>query len=462
MFVGIDFGTTNTVAAVIEANSDGLPRVLPLDGDSAALRTMLYVEREGGMHIGSEAIRMYREQNVGRVPRFSKQWVGEIEIEIGELNVKGYDVGASVTAVVDAYADVDADAPGRLIHALKGPLATDYRGTHLFGADYTLEALIAAFLAQLRERIVQQVGREVNRAVFGRPVHFANAATDDDDMRAQKRLREAARLAGFDEVAFEMEPIGAGLAFAAQRPLSQGQHALVFDFGGGTLDVAVLRAKRDGLDVLATGGVGIGGDTFDRAIFRRALLPWFGGDVRWGQQRAPLPAHILDALGDWQDIPALATAETLRFLREAQPSSDDPLRLMALEDLISKGYAYDLYERVEAAKVALSSQRMAVIAYDSGAASVWQPMTRAQFESAIARERRAIGNVVDEALARAGVDASQVDVVVRTGGSSSIPCFVDVLAERFGREKIVEQALFTGVAAGLAVRAQELGMAANA
>jgi hypothetical chaperone protein len=460
MFVGIDFGTTNTVAAVIER--DGPPRVLPLDGDSAALRTMLYVEREGAMRVGSQAIQTYREQNVGRVPRFSKQWVGEIEIEIGELNVKGYDVGASVTAVVDAYADVDADAPGRLMHALKGPLATNYRGTHLFGVDYTLEALIAAFLMQLRERIAAQTGSDVTRAVFGRPVHFANAATDDDDMRAQERLREAARLAGFDEVAFEMEPIGAGLAFAAQHPLSEGQHALVFDFGGGTLDVAVLSAKRDGLDVLATGGVGIGGDTFDRAIFRRALLPWFGGDVRWGPQHAPLPAHILDALGDWQDIPALATAETLRFLREAQPTSDDPLRLMALEDLISKGYAYDLYERVEAAKVALSSQRVAVIAYDSGAVSVWQPLTRAQFESAIARERRAIGNVVDEALARAGVDASAVDVVVRTGGSSSIPCFVDVLAERFGREKIVEQDLFTGVAAGLAVRARELGLKANA
>jgi hypothetical chaperone protein len=183
--------------------------------------------------------------------------------------------------------------------------------------------------------------------------------------------------------------------------------------------------------------------------------------VRWGPQRAPLPTHILDALGDWQNIPALCTAETLRFLREAQVTSDDPLRLMALEDLISKGYAYDLYERVEAAKMALSSQRVAVIAYDSGAVSVWQPLTRAQFESAIARERRAIGGVVDETLAHAGLDAAPVDVVVRTGGSSSIPCFVDVLAERFGREKIIEQDLFTGVAAGLAVRARELDLKAN-
>ena len=75
MFLGIDFGTTNTVAAVMNG---GNVRVLPLDDQSATLRTMLYIEREGNIRAGADAIRTYREQNVGRVPRFSRQWVGEI------------------------------------------------------------------------------------------------------------------------------------------------------------------------------------------------------------------------------------------------------------------------------------------------------------------------------------------------------------------------------------------------
>ena len=188
MFLGIDFGTTNTVAAVKDGSG---VRVLPLDpstlrqaqgsGESATLRTMLYIEREGKIRAGADAIRAYREQNVGRVPRFSRQWVGEIEVEIGELNVKGYDVGGSVTAIVDAFADVDADAPGRLIHSLKSPLATNYKGTRLFGKDYSLEALIAEFLMRLRSRITELTGREPRNAVFGRPVHFANAASRDAD-----------------------------------------------------------------------------------------------------------------------------------------------------------------------------------------------------------------------------------------------------------------------------------------
>jgi hypothetical chaperone protein len=462
MYLGIDFGTTNTVAAAIDNAS---VRVLPLDpstgsGESATLRTMLYVEREGKIRAGADAIRTYREQNVGRVPRLSKQWVGEIEVEIGELNVKGYDVGASVTAIVDAFADVDADAPGRLIHSLKGPLATPYKGTRLFGKDYSLEALIAEFLMRLRARIAELTGSEPRNAVFGRPVHFANAATREADALAQSRLLQAAQMAGFERVIFEAEPVGAALAYGVQGTGSR--HVLVFDFGGGTLDVAVVRFAGDAHEVLATGGIGIGGDTFDQVIFKKALLPWFGSESRWGDGHA-LPAHLMDALGDWQDIPQLATAGTIKFIREAQHTSTDPLRLLALEDLITKGYAYEVYERVEGAKVALSSQRFAVIDYDpstgsEGAVSLWQPISRSQFESFIARERRLIAQVIDDTLQRAGVNAAQINHVVRTGGSSSIPVFVNLLAERFGREKIVAQSLFTGVASGLAVKAAQMNL----
>ncbi len=302
----------------------------------------------------------------------------------------------------------------------------------------------------------------MTNAVFGRPVHFANATTDADDTRAESRLRDAAMRAGFREVAFELEPIGAGLAFAQTAAFSEGQHALVCDFGGGTLDVGVLRTGQDGTStVLATGGVSIGGDVLDQVLFKRALLPWFGGDVRWGSHQSPLPAHILDALGDWQDVPTLNNAGTLSFLREAKASASVPLRVMALEDLISKGYAYELYERVESAKVALSSHRLAVIGYDNGAVSVWQPVTRAQFEAMIARERRDIARIIEETLQRADVRANQIGRVVRTGGSSSIPCFVAMLGDMFGREAVVEQDRFTGVAAGLALKAQQLGLKAD-
>ena len=457
MQLGIDFGTTNTVAAII--GPDGAPVVLPLDTDDPeqrTLRTLLYVERDGMMHTGNAAVRLHRAQNVGRLPRFAKAWVGVIDIEIGDAVVKGYDIPGGAMSI-EVFADVDADAPGRLMHSLKGPLATEYAGTKLFDREYTLEELIAEFLRRVRARIEDLTGRDMREAVFGRPVNFAGARLPVDNNRAKERLQHAAELAGFTRVSFELEPIAAGLAFGTLHPMSPGSHALVFDFGGGTLDIAVLRVEGSGEQrVLATGGVGIAGDHFDQSIFRRAILPWLGEGVLWGPQKLALPAHLLDALGDWQDVVAMCNAPTLAFLRQVQADCSRPIRIYALEDFVFKGYAFDLYERVEHCKVSLSTQLFDVIGFDEEAISIWQPITRRQFESFIARDGRIIRDTIVQTLDSAGLRVDQIDFVIRTGGSSSIPYFIEMLAGMFGRDKVVESDLFTSVASGLAVRAAQL------
>ncbi len=468
MQIGIDFGTTNTVVAMI--GNDGAPVVLPLDPaapESGTLRTLLYVERDGMIHIGSEAVELHREQNVGRLPRFAKAWVGVIDIELGDAVVKGYEIKGGAMSV-EVFADVDADAPGRLMHSLKGPLATEYTGTKIFDREYTLEELIAEFLVRVRKRIQDLTGNEACEAVFGRPVVFAGARHDADNVRAQERLRHAAEIAGFTRVAFEQEPIAAGLAFgASQAPwatadsvahsYADGAHAMVFDFGGGTLDIAVLRMYADGSQaVLATGGVAIAGDHFDQLIFRRAILPWLGERVKWGPQRLDMPTHLLDALGDWQDVLSLCNAPTLAFLRQVQAECTSPIRILALEDFIFKGYAFDLYSRVEQCKRELSDRRFALTGFDKEAISIWQPVTRRQFESYIARDGRDIKEMVLDTVARAGLSAEQIDFVIRTGGSSSIPYFVDMLGGMFSRAHLTESDLFTSVASGLALRAAQL------
>ena len=461
MRLGIDFGTTNTVAAITGAG--GEPAVLPLDPgapETGTLRTLLYVERDGTIHAGNEAVRLHRAQNVGRMPRFSREWVGVIGVFVGEFVAKGYEIKGH-DEYVDVYADVDADAPGRLLHSLKSPLASDYAGTKLFGRSYTLEELIAAFLTRAREHVEALCGQPVREAVFGRPVHFAGARSAADDERAQERLRAAAELAGFERVAFVLEPIAAGLAYGAGCPLDAGSHALVFDFGGGTLDLAVLRIDDSGgyggRSVLATGGVDIAGDYFDQSIFRHVIRPWLGEGVRWGPQRLEVPAHLMDALSDWQDVGALCNAATLAFLREAQADCTDPARLYALEDFVFRGHAYDVYDRVEHCKTALSSQRFASIDYHAEAIGIWQPVTRPQFESFVARECRIIQAEIDRTLEQAGLEAGQIDRIIRTGGSSAIPLFIDMLAGMFGRDKVIESSLFTSVASGLALAARERG-----
>src|SRR5581483_2950043 len=106
--------------------------------------------------------------------------------------------------------------------------------------------------------------------VVGRPAVFV--ARPEKEQLAQERLRRAAARAGFDRVAFQYEPIAAGLAYEAT--LARPEVALIADLGGGTSDFTVMRlgtgtsgSRRQ--DILATGGVQIGGDTFDARIMAR-------------------------------------------------------------------------------------------------------------------------------------------------------------------------------------------------
>jgi hypothetical chaperone protein len=86
---------------------------------------------------------------------------------------------------------------------------------------------------------------------------------------------------------------------------------------------------------------------------------------------------------------------------------------------------------------------------------IWQPVTRTQFEALIAGERAQIEACLLETLARSGLSAGEVDVVVRTGGSAQIPCLAEMVVARFGAEKVVQTDVFGGVTAGLAIRAGE-------
>jgi hypothetical chaperone protein len=114
----------------------------------------------------------------------------------------------------------------------------------------------------------------------------------------------------------------------------------------------------------------------------------------------------------------------------------------------------------ELAEIALSSAYFDVIRLtdDDGncgnCIDLWQAITRAQFEAFIAAETRRIEDCLRETLDRSGLAPGKIDAVVRTGGSAQIPRFIELLGRIFGPEKVVLTEIFSGVAAGLAVRAR--------
>lgn len=121
--------------------------------------------------------------------------------------------------------------------------------------------------------------------------------------------------------------------------------------------------------------------------------------------------------------------------------------------ILVNNYAIRLYDEVERAKIELSSKHFATIQLTGEDIDVWQPIARTQFEAIIAAETHRIETCLLDTLERSGLDASEIDAVVRTGGSAQIPRFVEMLGRIFGPDKVVLTEIFSGVTAGLAIRA---------
>jgi hypothetical chaperone protein len=443
MRVGIDFGTTNSGVGVFDGE---ILRILPIDqsgADAGVVRTLLYLTRNDQVYVGQAAIDAYYEQNIGRARRMVKEVVGEILVVAAEVPPH----------LRSVHVMVDELMPGRLFQSLKSGLKeASFKGTQVFGQMYTLEALIGLYLGKVRKRIKDVLGQEVTSVVLGRPVNFGSDASLN--AMAERRLRAAAQSAGFDDITFELEPVAAALAF--ERTIRRPQNILVFDFGGGTLDLTVMRIGGQERKVLATGGINIAGDTFDREIIRHRLLDHFGRGTTIGERGLPFPIHLTEALTHWQEIPALSAPKTLRLLDEAQRTGSNPSRVRALESLVVNNYGFAMFDAVEQAKRDLSDAYSAVIRLWAKDIDLWQMLTRAQFEALIAGHRRTIAARVEDIVERSGLNPDEIDAVVRTGGSSQIPCFIALLAERFGVQKLRLENTFSGVTAGLAIRAWEL------
>jgi hypothetical chaperone protein len=438
----MDFGTTNSGIAVYDGSAINVVKLDPL-ATGNVMRSVIYLTREHQVYVGNEAIQQYNAQNINRERRMVTRNVGRIEMEFAEIGKVGTNV----------HIEVDDLEPGRLMRSMKSALATPFTSTMIYGREYRLESLIALYLRACRERAGAVLGAPITEVVLGRPVHFVGANSPDEDLRAESRLRVAAQEAGFQEASFEFEPVAAALSYA--QKIDHEETILVYDFGGGTLDLTVMTiAPRQRPLIRAIGGVGIAGDRFDERIVEQALLPHFGSTVTWGDKALPVPRSLVEQITQWEGLPRLATLETRAFLHQMQARCSAPSRLYALESLIFNFYGFSLFEAVEQAKRRLSSATFDEIRFQGTEIDIWQLLTRAQFDRFATSEWRKIKEAVLDTVARSGLQPEQIDKVVRTGGSSSIPYGLNVLTGLFGEDKLVTEDLFTGVTQGLAIRAE--------
>jgi hypothetical chaperone protein len=379
----------------------------------------------------------YYRDNVNRQRRFVKQWAGEIDV-----------YGADMHYVRDIFVYVDELQPGRLLQYLKTALRKEgYEGTQIFERYYTVSDLARTYLSLLKQRAEEVLGESIQAATLGRPVKFSESP--EQDRKAQETLRQAAHEAGFKEVDFELEPIAAALDY--EQSLTGPQNVVIFDFGGGTLDIAVMGLGGHERKVYANGGVDIAGSDFDRAIIDRRMLPHFGyGLVKYH----PEIMEMINAIPDWMALPYLGTPINKNILEKAIHAGVAPVQMKALQGLIYDDLAFTFYNRVEAGKIALSSEGATIITLEDKNIALWELYTRHQFETDIYHYLVDVEKVLLETIARSGLEPGEIDAVVKTGGSSSIPLFTEMLVRLFGREKVKTSNAFTSVVAGLAIKAR--------
>jgi molecular chaperone DnaK (HSP70) len=121
--------------------------------------------------------------------------------------------------------------------------------------------------------------------------------------------------------------------------------------------------------------------------------------------------------------------------------------------MIYNDLAFTFYNRVEAGKIALSSDSATVISLEDKDIALWELYTRHQFETDIQHYLSDVEKVLLDTVAASGFEPGSIDAVVKTGGSSNIPLFTEMLTHIFGAEKVKESNAFSSVVAGLAIKA---------
>jgi hypothetical chaperone protein len=336
----------------------------------------------------------------------------------------------------------------------------DFRSTTVGTRRYRLEELIGSLLRVMRERANQHFGCDVRHVLLGRPARYAQR--DEDDALAVGRMREAARIAGFEQVEFCAEPTAAARDFAAD--VTESPTVLVADFGGGTSDFSIVRLERQSFepqDVLAVGGISLAGDALDGALMQRELGKYFGADAQYrlpfGETLLPMPAIIIDMLCSPAKLPLLQSPRITQTLRDVRAGCVDPAQRLAVERLIGivdDALGFALFEATEATKCELSTQSSAPFRFSYPGIEIDEWVARARFEAASERVVQRIAECLESTLRASGLNVEQIDLVCLTGGTARVPRINEWLSDRFGQQRLRRLKGLHSVVGGLAHQAR--------
>jgi molecular chaperone HscA len=343
LIVGIDLGTTNSLVAFI--NPDGNPQVINDTGKGLLVPSIVHFNGDGSVKVGNE-VKEYLISDPENTIFSVKRLLGRSYQDIARYRD------------FFSYKVID-DNTESLVKIKVGD------------KFFTPIELSGFILKELKERAEHALKTPVNRAVITVPAYF------NDSQR--QATRDAGKLAGLDVLRIVNEPTAASLAYGIGLNPEEEKTIAVYDLGGGTFDVSILKIQNGIFEVLATNGdTFLGGDDFDRAI----LNYW-------------ISENKLDA-------EALANDQTLT----------QGLRLKA-----------------EEAKKGLTTQNL----YNDALNGIPLAISKNKFEELISEKVQQTLDCCANALRDAGLKPEQIDEVIMVGGSTRTPLVNQSVAEFFGK-----------------------------
>lgn len=347
---------------------------------------------------------------------------------------------------------------GRFMKSIKKVLPNkSFIDTKIGSKSYRAEDLVALILINLKKQADDFIGENITTAVIGRPVVFDE--NPEKDALAQERLSKAAQIAGFDSFFFQMEPIGA--AFTYERQIEKQELVLVADFGGGTSDFSLMRLNPDAIhqadrqaDMLAQGGIYIGGDSFDSDIMWHKGTPHFGRGVK--EEFTPgkpldLPLSYFHNICSWERMNFLDSLRMRISINKSYNFSGKDYRVKNLQTLIEANLGYVLFKQIEKVKIDLTAIDNAVFEFNEHEISIDEPISIQDFENEIIDKNvQKIENYLQEFLSQNQINNKDIDVVFMTGGTSLVRPLRNIFVKRFGENNIKSGDNFNSVAMGLA------------
>jgi hypothetical chaperone protein len=409
---GIDFGTTNSALSIYDVEKKEIISTITVP-------SLIYFQHEPGA-------------------------ADSLNYVIGEQAVASY---------------LKEGMKGRFIKSIKQILSrSSFIETRIHNKRYNASDLVTLILKDLKAKADQIIGYDCRKAIIGRPVFFDDDSAAKDTL-AQTRLGKAAENAGFTEVRFQFEPIGA--AFAYERTISKKEKVLVADLGGGTTDFTYLildpekaGSKNRKNDMIASGGIYIGGDSFDSAFMWDRGTPHFGKNTLYEATPGKVltvPISLFANICTWDQMNFFNSLRIKKDMEDYYHYSKKDKKFKNLLTLIDNNLGYSVFQSIEKTKIDLSKLQLSQFSYSNMEIEIDEEISIMQYDAIIEKDIKKISAYLDEFILKNHIEPGEIDSLFLTGGTSLVNAVQRLFNTKFPNVPVNSGDNFTSVARGLAL-----------